>query len=202
MSGDHKLMASLLYGAGLRLNECLRLRIKDIDFGYKQLVIHDAKGFKDRAVPLPAKLMDQLKRQIIVAEATFNIDRANNQSGVYVPYALNTKYPGVANSLVWFWVFPSSRLSKDPRSNRIQRQHAPADGLQRAVKIAIRTAGVIKQAGCHTFRHSFATHMLERGTDIRSIQDLLGHKDVSTTMIYTHVLKMGAGAVKSPLDDL
>jgi integron integrase len=202
LSDEYKLMGSLLYGAGLRLNECLRLRIKDVDFAYKQLIIRDAKGFKDRVVPLPARLLPNLKNQIFIAGSIHRIDQINKKAGVYVPHALEVKYPGVASSLTWFWVFPANRLSIDPRSGRQQRQHAPADNLQRAVKTAIRKAGIVKHAGCHTFRHSFATHMLERGADIRSIQELLGHNDVSTTMIYTHVLQKGAGGVQSPLDDL
>ncbi len=202
MTGDTQLMAALLYGAGLRLNECLRLRIKDVDFGFKQLTIHDAKGFKDRVVPLPARCNRDLYHQVEVASALYGVDRAGNHSGVYTPYALDVKYPGIAKSLAWYWVFPSARLSFDPRSGSYQRHHVPADSLQRAVKAAIRVAGIHKQAGCHTLRHSFATHMLERGADIRTVQELLGHKDVATTMIYTHVLQKGAGAVRSPLDDL
>jgi integron integrase len=200
--GDYRLMASLLYGAGLRINECLRLRVKDVDFGYQQLVIHDAKGFKDRVVPLPSKLAPSLRKQIEVATALHRIDRVNGLAGVFVPYALDVKYAGVDKSLTWYWVFPAARPALDPRAGVLRRHHIAADALQRAVKTAIAAAGVKKQAACHTFRHSFATHMLERGADIRTVQELLGHSDVATTMIYTHVLQKGAGAVRSPFDDL
>ena len=200
LHGPHLLMASLLYGAGLRLKECLRLRIKDVDFSYKQITVHDGKGAKDRNVPLPLRTIDSLHTQITLASAICQQDRAEGLPGVYLPHALDRKYPDAGTSLAWFWIFPAQRPSIDPRSNLIRRSHAHEGILQRAVKSAIRAAGITKHAGCHTFRHSFATHLLEAGADIRTIQELLGHNDVRTTMIYTHVLNTGAGAVRSPLD--
>jgi integron integrase len=199
LKGTHLLMGSLLYGAGLRLKECLSLRIKDVDFDYSQIVIHSAKGFKDRIVPLPERCIPQLKLQLAYARALHAADVAANLPGVYMPYALETKFPNANKSLTWYWLFPAPQISRDPRSGLIRRQHMREDALQRAVKGAITAAGIHKHAGCHTFRHSFATHMLEHGADIRTVQELLGHNDVKTTMIYTHVLKRGSG-VRSPLD--
>jgi integron integrase len=201
LNGVYHLMASLLYGAGLRLNECLRLRIKDVDFAYQQLVIRDAKGFKDRFVPLPDACVEPVRRQIDYAKTLFALDTKNKNHGVYLPYALGVKFPNAPTSFTWYWVFPAQRLSYDPRTNIVRRHHIKENALQRAVKSAITKAAIDKHAGCHTFRHSFATHLLERGADIRTVQELLGHSDVKTTMIYTHVLNKGAGAIRSPLDD-
>lgn len=200
LAGLHHLMASLLYGAGLRLMECVRLRVKDIDFGYQQITVTDGKGEKDRRTILPASLIDPLKRQLELAKLLHEEDIQKGYGRVYLPYALERKYPNAATEWGWQWVFPASSLSTDPRSGKVRRHHVSEDGMQRAVKRAVRQAGIVKKASCHTFRHSFATHLLEDGYDIRTIQELLGHADVQTTMIYTHVLNKGGKGVKSPLD--
>ena len=200
LSGTHHLMAALLYGAGLRLMECVRLRVKDIDYGYNQIIIRDGKGEKDRRTVLPSALAHPLKQQIEKVRLIHELDLRQGCGSVYLPYALERKYPNASRELMWQWVFPASQLSPDPRSKQVRRHHASEDSLQRAVKGAMRRAGVSKPASCHTLRHSFATHLLEDGYDIRTIQELLGHKDVSTTMIYTHVLNRGGKGVRSPLD--
>jgi integron integrase len=200
LSGTHRLMASLLYGAGLRLMECVRLRVKDIDFGYMQLTVRDGKGEKDRRTIIPASLAEPLKRQLGVAKALHDEDLKKRYGKVYLPYALERKYPNAAMDWIWQWAFPATKLSVDPRSGEVRRHHTSEDVLQRKVKGAINRAGITKRASCHTLRHSFATHLLEDGYDIRTIQELLGHADVQTTMIYTHVLNKGGKGVKSPLD--
>ena len=200
LSGAYRLMAGLLYGAGLRLMECLRLRVKDIDYGYGQIIIRDGKGEKDRRTVLPSALAVPLEQQIARIKLIHLKDLQNGYGSVYLPYALERKYPNASKELIWQWVFPASQLSADPRTGQIRRHHASEDALQRAVKRAMKEVGVTKQASCHTLRHSFATHLLEDGYDIRTIQELLGHKDVSTTMIYTHVLNRGGQGVRSPLD--
>ena len=200
LSGAYHLMAGLLYGAGLRLMECLRLRVKDIDYGYGQIIIRDGKGEKDRRTVLPSALAAPLEQQIARVKIIHLKDLQSGYGSVYLPYALERKYPNASKELIWQWVFPASQLSADPRTGQVRRHHASEDALQRAVKRAMKGVGIGKQASCHTLRHSFATHLLEDGYDIRTIQELLGHKDVSTTMIYTHVLNRGGQGVRSPLD--
>lgn len=193
------LMAQLLYGSGLRLMECLRLRVKDIDFGYQQIFVRDGKGGKDRVTMLPEGLADRIKEQFARSRVLYEEDRARNVPGVELPHALARKYPGADKSWGWHWVFPGADLSVDPRSGVVRRHHVHEVQLQRAMKAAVGQAGIVKPATCHTLRHSFATHLLEMGYDIRTVQTLLRHKDVSTTMIYTHVLKRPGVAVRSPL---
>lgn len=201
LRGVHYLMASLLYGSGLRLMECVRLRVKDIDFGYKQVTIRDGKGEKDRRTVLPVKLIPALLRHLSQVRQTYQEDLRNGNGRVYLPYALERKYPNASAEWAWQWVFPSSNLSQDPRSGAVRRHHASEDMLQKAVKRAARQAGISKRVSCHTLRHSFATHMLESGYDLRTIQELLGHRSVETTQIYTHVLNRGGRGVRSPLDE-
>jgi len=196
------LVGRLLYGTGMRLLEGLRLRVKDIDFDRRALVVREAKGFKDRVVMLPAVLEQPLREQLSRAHAVWAGDRAQRLPGVQVPHALARKYPRAAESWGWHWVFPQSKISWDPRGAGMRRHHFLEGNFQRAVKAALAAAGVHKAASPHTLRHSFATHLLQSGYDIRTVQELLGHADVSTTMIYTHVLRLGGGAVRSPLDNM
>jgi len=200
LSGQNHLMASLLYGAGLRLNECLRLRVKDIDLARRELTIRSGKGDKDRVTVLPASLLEPLRAQLKATSLLHQHDLAAGFGEVFLPYALARKYPTAARSIIWQFVFPSATRSIDPRSKRPRRHHVHETVLQRAVKAAVAASGISKNASCHTLRHSFATHLLEDGYDIRTVQELLGHADVRTTMIYTHVLNRGGKAVRSPLD--
>jgi integron integrase len=201
LQGTPWLMASLLYGSGLRLMECVRLRVKDVDFGRLQITVREGKGEKDRVTVLPRALAEPLRRQLETARLLHQEDLAAGFGAVCLPYALDRNYPSAGKEWGWQYVFPSSKRSRDPRSGITRRHHLAEDVLQRAVRAAVRRAGIPKKASCHTFRHSFATHLLEDGYDIRTVQELLGHKDVSTTMIYTHVLNRGGRGVRSPLDE-
>ena len=198
----HGLVARLLYGTGMRLLEGLRLRVKDIDFGRRAVIVREGKGAKDRVVMLPAVLEAPLRGQLARAHAVWEADRARGLEGVHLPHALARKYPRAALGWVWFWVFPQAAPSLDPRTDVLRRHHMQEETFQRAFKRAVVAAGIDKPATPHTLRHSFATHLLQSGYDIRTVQELLGHADVSTTMIYTHVLRLGGGAVRSPLDAL
>jgi integron integrase len=202
MTGRQKLMASLLYGTGMRLMDCIRLRVQDIDFGYRQIVIRDGKGKKDRVVPLPERIVDNLKAHLALVHETHKADLEKGLGETYLPDALNRKYPNAAKEWGWQYVFPSGRLSVDPRSGKTRRHHIHENGLQKAIKKAAQQLQIPKRVNCHALRHSFATHLLESGYDIRTVQELLGHADVSTTMIYTHVLNRGGKGVQSPLDGL
>lgn len=200
LEGSKWIVAALLYGAGLRLLECLRLRVKDIDFGYKQITVRDGKGAKDRITMLPATVEEPLQRHMTKVRALHELDLREGYGEVFLPNALARKYPNAAAEWAWQYVFPAAKRSVDPRSNAIRRHHIPESVIQKSIKGAIRKAGIAKPGSCHTFRHSFATHLLESGYDIRTVQELLGHKDVSTTMIYTHVLNKGGKGVRSPID--
>jgi integron integrase len=200
LEGREWLMGSLLYGSGLRLLECVRLRIKDVDFKRGEITVRDGKGAKDRRTMLPGRLEMPLRRQIELALAVHADDLADGLGEVWLPFALSRKYPNAARESGWQYVFASGQLSVDPESGKKRRHHVDEKGLQRAVKSAVIRAGILKQASCHTLRHSFATHLLESGYDIRTIQELLGHSDVATTQIYTHVLNKNGRGVLSPLD--
>jgi integron integrase len=202
LEGRDWLMASLLYGGGLRLMECVRLRVQDVDFGYRQILVRDGKGQKDRVTLLPESVSEPLKLHLDRVRALHEEDLREGFGEVYLPFALSRKYPNAGREWIWQYVFPASKRSLDPRSSRERRHHVDEQNLQRAVKVAVHRAGIDKPASCHTLRHSFATHLLQSGYDIRTIQELLGHKDVSTTMIYTHVLNQGGQSVRSPLDAL
>jgi integron integrase len=193
-------VARLLYGTGMRLVECVRLRVKDLDLPRGEIVVRQGKGGKDRVTMVPRTLVADLRTQLARARSLFAADRRECAPGVELPHALAAKYPGSGASWGWFWVFPAPRPSRDPRSGVVRRHHVHEESLQRAIKRAVRDAGLAKPATTHTLRHSFATHLLESGYDIRTVQELLGHTDVSKTMIYTHVLNRGGHGVMSPLD--
>lgn len=200
LSGVQQLVAKLLYGCGLRLMECLRLRVKDIDFNMSQLFVRDGKGAKDRITVLPENAEPELETHLEKVKAIHEDDLSRGYGRVYLPYALARKFPNADREWGWQYVFPSKSLSKDPRSGEIRRHHIHDSSIQKAVRKAVKLTRIPKPISCHTFRHSFATHLLEDGYDIRTVQELLGHKDVNTTMIYTHVLKKGGKAVRSPID--
>lgn len=202
MHGQYWLMASLMYGCGLRLSECLRLRVQDIDFEANEVLVRQGKGAKDRVTMLPQSLIGPLRIQLRQARTIHQRDLADGWGKVALPGALDRKYPNASTDWKWQWVFPQERRWHNRRTGEQGRHHVHPTVLQRAVKEAVARAGVEKNVGCHTFRHTFATHLLESGYDIRTIQELLGHKDVRTTMIYTHVLNRGGRGVRSPLDGL
>ena len=202
LDGTMWLIASLLYGSGLRIMETLRLRVKDIDFARREILVREGKGFKDRVTMLPMALVQPLKDHLLKVQALHKEDLAAGYGAVFMPMALDKKYPNAGKDWRWQYVFPSVRLSVDPRSKITRRHHADEKTVQRAVKKAVVAIKLTKLATPHTFRHSFATHLLEGGYDIRTVQELLGHKDVQTTMIYTHVLNKGGKGVLSPLDQL
>jgi integron integrase len=199
VDGSHWLVACLLYGSGLRLMEATRLRVKDLDFHHRAMVVRDGKGGKDRVVTLPDELFVPLRRHLQAVKLVHEKDLGDGFGEVYLPRALARKYPSAARQWAWQYVFPARRRSVDPRGGGKRRHHIDESAVQRAIKHAVRKAGIEKPASCHTLRHSFATHLLERGMDIRTVQEQLGHKDVRTTQIYTHILNRGGNAVLSPL---
>ncbi|WP_228055298.1 integron integrase [Gloeocapsopsis crepidinum] len=200
LSGVYQLVVQVLYGSGVRLNEGLNIRIKDLDFAQQQIIVRTPKGIESRVTMLPTSLNDLLNEPLQRVRRLHQQDLAQGYGAVHLPYALARKYPNAERSWVWQFVFPSNRRCHDPRTEQINRYHLHESGVQKALKQAVFAARIQKRVGCHTFRHSFATHLLEAGYDIRTVQELLGHKDVKTTMIYTHVLNRGGKGVRSPLD--
>lgn len=202
LEGEHRLFAQLLYGTGMRINEGLQLRVKDVDFGRNTIIVREGKGGKDRAVMLPQRLVSGLREQLARARMIWAADQEAGRGGVAMPDALERKYPRAGSSWTWFWVFPQAILSTDPRSGMVRRHHMYDQTFQRAFKRVLSRTGIPKTATPHSLRHSFATAVLQAGYDIRTVQELLGHADVATTMIYTHVLKVGGGGVRSPFDSM
>jgi integron integrase len=202
LDSEHRLFAQLLYGTGMRINEGLQLRIKDLDYEHNAIIVRQGKGDKDRVVMLPQRLSSALREQLARGRALWQSDQDAGRGGVYMPDALERKYPRAGHSWAWFWVFPQATHSVDPRTGVVRRHHIFDQTFQRAFKQALAKAGIQKPATPHTLRHSFATHLLQSGYDIRTVQELLGHADVATTMIYTHVLKIGGKGVRSPVDSL
>lgn len=200
LSGVYQLVVQLLYGSGLRQAECLQLRVKDLDFAQRQIVVRDTKGRESRVTILPDRLINRLRDHLQSVKWLHQQDLQKGYGSVYLPFALERKYPSADRAWIWQYVFPADRISRDPRRNIVRRHHLHESGLHRALKYATQRANIEKRVSCHTFRHSFATHLLQNGYDIRTVQELLGHKDVKTTMIYTHVLNRGGRAVRSPLD--
>ncbi len=200
LDGVHHLIASVQYGSGLRLMEAVRLRVKDIDFSRLEITVRNGKGGKDRRTMLPKTLVDPLQKQLERVRIFHEQDRSNDIGPVYLPFALDRKYPNAGNELGWQYYFPAAEPAIDPRSGIVRRHHLGEQAFQRAIKAAVRRSNINKPATSHTLRHSFATHLLEGGYDIRTVQELLGHKDIRTTQIYTHVLNRGGNAVRSPLD--
>ena len=200
LSNPWQLIAQLMYGSGLRTSEAIGLRVKDLDFDQDVIIVRNGKGNKDRRTVLPNQCVDRLKQQIITVSIQHDVDCQNGYGEVYLPNALTRKYPTASKELAWQYLFPSTSLSKDPRTNKVRRHHVYDRSLQRNVKKSIRQCKINKHANCHTFRHSFATRLLEQGNDIRTVQELLGHADVATTEIYTHVLNKGVLGVHSPVD--
>jgi len=202
MSGTHKLLVTLLYGGGLRLREGLQLRFKDVDFDNNQIFIRDGKGFKDRYTILPESVVEPLKDHMKIVIKVHENDILMGYDSVYFPYALEKKYPNAGKEIGWHFLFPGKNISKDPQTGIVRRHHIHERTLQRKVKNAVLQAGIYKKGGCHTFRHSFATHLLEDGTNIRIVQELLGHHSVETTMVYTHVMNKSKAGIISPVDRL
>ena len=202
LDGTAQLVVKLLYGSGLRIMEAVRLRVKDVDLGMKQITVRSGKGDEDRVTTFPGSLTVLLQNHLAKVRTLHEQDLARGWGEVYLPHALARKYPQAGKEWGWQWVFPAREVSTDPRTGLKRRHHVDPSVVNRAIKVAVRRAGLSKPVSAHTFRHSFATHLLQRGTDIRTIQALLGHKDVTTTMIYTHVLQQGGHGVPSPLDDL
>ena len=200
LEGEKWLMAALMYGAGLRVMECLRLRVQELDFGAGQILVRDGKGFKDRVTMMPEAVRARLLEHLERVKQIHQKDLAEGYGAVLLPGALQRKYPGAAREWGWQWVFPQERRWTNSKTGEQGRHHADESIIQKAVKRAVQRAGINRQATCHSLRHSFATHLLESGYDIRTIQELLGHKDVATTMIYTHVLNRGGKGVRSPVD--
>jgi len=200
LSGVYQLIVKLLYGTGLRQTECLQLRVKDLDFAQKQLIVRDAKGMESRVTMLPTSLREELEFHLQVVKRLHQQDLQKGYGSVYLPFALERKYKNADREWIWQFVFPSDRISQDPGSGIIRRHHLHESSLQKSLKQAVKVTGINKKISCHTFRHSFATQLLQDGYDIRTVQELLGHKDVKTTMIYTHVLNKGGRGVRSPLD--